>query len=169
MDAGDILIQERFPLTGRETAASLSKTMAWKSAALLAPLIRKLHAGELYGTPQKHAEAVYCPRFRKEDGRIDWTAPAVEIDARIRAFTPWPLSLTRHGEADLYILEGQPWDGTGTEPPGTVLGIDKVRGILIQTGDGIYAARELQYRTKKVLDWRSFLNGAPDFIGSRLT
>jgi methionyl-tRNA formyltransferase len=181
MDAGDILAQERFPLTGRETAASLGGIAARKSAVLLADLIRKLAGGGIAGTPQNHAEAVYCRLLKKEDGRIDWNAGALEIDARIRAFTPWPLCLTRHGEADLYILEGRPWEGNGpasngvnpegtlTEPPGTVLGIDKGWGILIQTGKGIYAAERLQYRTKKALDWRSFLNGAPGFTGSRLT
>jgi methionyl-tRNA formyltransferase len=180
MDAGDILAQKRFPLTGRETTLSLSETAAREGAALMAEIIRKLHADEIEGIPQIHAGAVYCRLIGKEDGRIDWTAPAVEIDARIRAFTPWPLSLTRHGEACLYILEGCPWEGpeggsgaavpakNGAEQPGTVLGIDKVRGILIKTGNGVYAAEKLQYRTKKALDWRSFLNGAPGFIGSRL-
>jgi methionyl-tRNA formyltransferase len=178
MDAGDILARERFPLTGRETAASLSGIAAQRSAALLVPLVRQLAGGGIAGTPQNHAEAVYCRLLTKEDGRIDWNAGAPEIDARIRAFTPWPLCLTRHGEADLYILEGRPREdagppdaaiSAGKPAPGTVLGIDKGRGILIQTGNGIYAAQRLQYRTKKALEWRSFLNGAPGFIGSRLT
>lgn len=170
MDAGDILVQERFPLTGRETAASLSGLAARKSAVLLASLIRKLAEGGVPGTPQNHGDAVYCRLLNKEDGRIDWNAGALEIDARIRAFTPWPLSLTCHGEADLYVLEGRPWEaGDPVDPPGTVLGVDKSRGILIQTGRGVYGAEKLQYRTRKALDWRSFLNGAPGFIGSRLT
>ncbi|MDR0376527.1 MAG: methionyl-tRNA formyltransferase [Spirochaetaceae bacterium] len=171
MDAGDILIQERFPLTGRETAGSLGGIAAQKSAVLLTSLIRELAGGGAAGTPQDHERAVYCRLLNKEDGRIDWNADAWEIDARIRAFTPWPLCLTRHGEADLYILEGRPWEPAepSVEPPGTVLGVDKSRGILIQTGKGIYAAERLQYRTRKALDWRSFLNGAPGFTGSRLT
>ncbi|MDR2069882.1 MAG: methionyl-tRNA formyltransferase [Treponema sp.] len=177
MDAGDILAQERISLTGRETAASLSGIAARISAVLLPRIIRKIAGGGAAGTPQNHSQAVYCHLLRKEDGRIDWSAGALEIDARIRAFTPWPLSLTRHGEADLYILEGRPWEdgrtvnpgGTAAEPPGTVLGADKGRGILIQTGNGVYAAEKLQYRTRKALDWRSFLNGVPGFIGSRLT
>jgi methionyl-tRNA formyltransferase len=171
MDAGDILLQERFPLTGRETAASLGEIAAGKGAALLKGLIRQLAGGDAPGTVQNHQEAVYCRMLSKEDGRIDWNAGALDIDARIRAFTPWPLSQTRHGDQELFILEGRPWDGdrpAGTGEAGTVLGIDKGRGILIQTGDGIFAAERLQYRTRKALDWRSFLNGAPGFIGARL-
>jgi methionyl-tRNA formyltransferase len=185
MDAGDILVQERLPLTGRETAASLSEIAAGKSAVLLKGLIPRLADGDVPCIPQNHGEAVYCHLLSKEDGRIDWKACALDIDARIRAFTPWPLSLPHHGDQELYILEGRSWEengpvgkaleetepkesGTGQEEAGTVLGIDKGRGILIQTGNGIFTAERLQYRTRKALDWRSFLNGAPGFIGARL-
>jgi methionyl-tRNA formyltransferase len=178
MDAGDILVQERFPLSGRETAASLSETAAGKGAVLLKGLIRQLANGDVPGIPQNHGDAVYCRLLSKEDERIDWNAGALDIDARIRSFTPWPLSLTHHGDQELYILEGRPWEGKGPEgtgreeteskEAGTVLGIDKGRGILIQTGNGIFVAERLQYRTRKALDWRSFLNGAPGFIGARL-
>ncbi|GHV17210.1 methionyl-tRNA formyltransferase [Spirochaetia bacterium] len=180
MDAGDILAQETFPLTGRETAAGLSDTAAQKGAALLINVIQALARAETGGggleaRPQNPAEASYCSLITREDGRLDWNAGAWDIDARVRAFTPWPLCLTRHGENELYILEGRPLEEAvpptipANAPPGTVLGIDKNRGILIQTGDGIFAAERLQYRTKKALEWRAFLNGAQDFIGSHLT
>jgi methionyl-tRNA formyltransferase len=175
MDAGDILAQERFPLTGRETTGSLSDTAAQKAAALLTGLIREwgrgVPNGVIRGQPQNHAAASYCSLITKDEGRIDWTRSAADIDARIRAFTPWPLCLTRQGEQELYILAGRPApvsSDTVTAPSGTVLGIDKQLGILIQTGDGVFAAERLQYRTKKALDWRAFLNGAHHFIGSRL-
>jgi methionyl-tRNA formyltransferase len=170
MDTGDILVQERFPLTGKETAASLSETVALKSAALLPEALRGILHGGLAGIPQAHGEASYCALISKEDGRIDWSRSAAEIDARIRAFTPWPLCWTIHGDTECYILEGQVWDGptgTGTEP-GKVAGLDKKAGILIQTGDGVFAVSRLQYRAKKALAWKDFLNGARNFIGANL-
>jgi methionyl-tRNA formyltransferase len=51
--------------------------------------------------------------------------------------------------------------------PGLVAGTAK-QGILIQTRDGVYAVSRLQRKAKKALDWKTFLNGARDFIGSRL-
>jgi methionyl-tRNA formyltransferase len=176
MDSGDILVQERFPLTGRETAASLSALAAEKSALLLPPLIRALAGGTVRAFPQK-GEASYCSLISKDDGLIDWTLGARDIDARIRAYTPWPLAFTRHGDTALYILEagvleaGTPEAGTpeaGEGRPGTVLSADKARGILIQTGAGLLAVSRLQYQTKKALFWKDFLNGAPGFIGARL-
>jgi methionyl-tRNA formyltransferase len=171
MDTGDILLRESFPLTGRETAAALSDLAARKSAALLPRALRGLLRGDLPEQPQNHEAASYCSPITKEDGRIDWSRSAAGIDAQIRAFTPWPLSFTRHGEQDLFILEGraarESLEG-GPVEPGRVLGIDKTRGILIQTGDGILEVTRLQYRTKKALEWRAFLNGVKGFTGSRL-
>jgi methionyl-tRNA formyltransferase len=169
MDAGDVLVQERFSLQGQETTGELSALIAKKAAALLPDLLGRLAQGTLTGRPQAHEQASFCSLIRKGDGRIDWSWSAQYIAARIRAFTPWPLSWTLHGEQYLYILEGKPLAATQrTAVPGTVLGIDKQGGILIQTGEGVLGLTRLQYRTKKALAWRDFINGVRDFIGSSL-
>jgi methionyl-tRNA formyltransferase len=168
MDSGDILVQERFPLGGRETTASLSEDVARRAAVLLPETLRGIAAGTLSARPQDHAAATYCGLLSRDDGRIDWTKSAAEIDAQIRAYTPWPLSWTMHGEQCLYILAASPLEGAAEKVTGTVLGIDKRRGILVQTGDGVLALTVLQYRTRKALDWRAFLNGVRDFEGTRL-
>jgi methionyl-tRNA formyltransferase len=171
MDCGDILTRERFPLSGRETALSLGAIVAEKGAALLSDLIRRIAATGAVpgGEKQDDAAATYSALITKEMGRIDWNTAAAEIDRKVRAFTPWPLCLTRSAGTDLYLLKGRPLSG-GTEEalPGTVLGTDKERGILIQCGEGVFAAERLQFAGRKALDWRSFLNGARNFIGSRL-
>ncbi|MDR2159157.1 MAG: methionyl-tRNA formyltransferase [Treponema sp.] len=174
-DSGDILAQERFPLTGRETAAGLGQRAAEKAALMLPPLLEGIARGTVKGRPQDHARASYCSLITKEEGLVDWTMGAPEIDARIRAFTPWPLCRTIHGGQELYLLQARPYGGTafpasgaaGTAP-GTVLGVDTGWGILIQTGDGILAAERLQYRARKALGWKDFLNGARAFTGSLL-
>ncbi|MDR2370574.1 MAG: methionyl-tRNA formyltransferase [Treponema sp.] len=172
MDSGDILAQEAFPLDGRETSESLGAAAAEKAAALLPSVLEGLAGGALHGRPQNHGEASYCSLISREDGVIDWNAGAAEIDARIRAFTPWPLCRTRFGGHELYIREARPLenrpDGIPRAEPGTVLGIDKGAGILVQTGDGVLAARVLQLEARKALDWRAFLNGVRNFTGSRL-
>jgi methionyl-tRNA formyltransferase len=168
MDTGDILFQERFLLTGRETTASLGDLAAKKSAGLLPPLLRAIAKGEARAFPQQ-GEASYCSLISKEDGLIDWNRGAAEIDAGMRAYTPWPLAYTRRESQVLYLLEGTVLEGErSAEAPGTVLSADKARGILIQTGGGILAVTRLQYETKKALFWKDFLNGARDFIGARL-
>ena len=177
MDTGGILALERFQLTGRETAQSLGGIVSEKAALMLPEVLKKYasSAGKPgaigAGTPQNHEEAVYCALITKEDSFIDWKKSAPEIDAKIRAFDPWPLSRTIHNGRELIILKAA-IHGAHSVPmqgqPGRVLGRDKQYGILIQTGDGVLAVTELQYQAKKALFWRDFLNGARDFSGSLL-
>ena len=176
MDCGDILVQETVPLNDRETTASLSAIMAQKAAELLPVALRGLAGGTLQAMPQDHPAATYCSLLKKGDGLIDWNRSAVEIDAHIRAFDPWPLSFTMHGELQLFILKAEALKTSALPAaadlraalPGQVLGKDKNKGILIQTGEGILAVSELQYQTKKALDWKAFLNGTRNFIDARL-
>ena len=172
MDSGDILAQEKVPLNGWETTASLSETMAKKAAMLLPEVLKDIGAaGAAHGRAQDHGAASYCSLIAKADGMIDWGMGATEINARIRAYTPWPLSWTTHGDQQLLILKAKvahSQERSDQARPGEVLGKDKNMGILIQTGEGVLAVSELQYRTKKPLEWQAFLNGARNFIGETL-
>jgi methionyl-tRNA formyltransferase len=180
MDRGEILARERFPLSARETALSLSGTAAEKGAALVSALIRRVSAeGRLPpGERQDESGALYSTLITKEMGRVDWNEDVPAIDRKLRAFTPWPPCLTRFGGMDLCLLEGSPFEGDAagaalvsspeSAPPGMVLGVDKKRGILVQTGGGIFAVEKLQFPARKALDWRAFLNGTRNFTGSRL-
>jgi methionyl-tRNA formyltransferase len=177
MDAGEILAEYRFQLSGRETASSLSETVAGKAAPLLRELMENFGGRAAAARPQE-GEVSYCYEIKKEAGLIDWEKSAAEIDAQIRAYTPWPLSYTRRENNTLFILEArpveQPSQNAAETPapdkaaPGTVLGTDKNLGILIQTGSGILAVSRLQWQAKKALDWKAFCNGVRDFPGARL-
>jgi methionyl-tRNA formyltransferase len=133
--------------------------------AVIEEIARKGFSGQ-----SQTGEASYCSLISKADGRIDWALPADAIDARIRAYTPWPLSWAIHGDQCLYILEAAPHTGDASEArPGTVLGTDDPAGILVQTGRGILGLTRLQYRAKKALPWRDFLNGARNFLTASLS
>jgi methionyl-tRNA formyltransferase len=178
MDSGGILAMESIKLSGRETTRSLSEIVAGKAALLLRELLIDFKSNSANAKPQEDG-AVYCREIKKEDGLIDWKKSALDIDAMIRAFTPWPLSYTRRGEDTLIILEAEPLaDGEETScaiagliapaAPGTVLGVERNRGIQIQTGSGILIVTKLQWQAKKPLDWKSFCNGERGFAGTKL-
>ena len=169
MDQGDILAAEQLPLSGRETAGSLGELAARKGAQKLSEVLIKIANGTVTRTAQNHSEAVYCKLITRDDGLIDWNLGAAQIEAKIRAFDPWPLCRTVHNGRELFILEAGIFKGQIPEKScGQVLGIDKNNGILIQTGDGILSVTRLQYEAKKALFWRDFLNGVRDFSGSQL-
>jgi methionyl-tRNA formyltransferase len=170
MDAGDIIAEGWFDLSGRETTQSLSEDSATLAAHLLRELLAFNSDSWAPAAKPQEGEPIYCHEIKKEDGLIDWNKSAAQIDAQIRAYTPWPLSFTCRGKDTLIILEAEPLEPSQSiaAAPGTVLGTDKDRGILIQTGDGILAVSRLQWRTKKALDWKAFCNGERNITGVRL-
>ena len=169
MDAGDILAQEIIPLHGRETTASLSAFCAEYSAGMLEKTLAALATGQIQPRPQDPTMASFCHLIAKEDGKIDWTRPAAEIDRLVRAFDPWPRAFTSWNADLLYILESLVVDLPDTDQkPGSICRVDKSTGILVQTGQGLLALRRLQLQSKKGMDFQSFLNGARAFVGSAL-
>ncbi|MFW5744778.1 MAG: methionyl-tRNA formyltransferase [Spirochaetota bacterium] len=176
MDAGDILAQERIPLTGTETTASLGEAVAPVGGRLLVDVLDALERGDVRAVPQDPSHATYTSLVKKEDGRIDWRESAAKIDRMVRAYTPWPRAFTTWGDERLNILEAvpveQPAAGGDAVPaagtPGRVLRVDTENGVLVETGNGLLALRKLQLQSRNPLEWRSFLNGVNGFLGAVL-
>ncbi len=171
MDSGDILMQENLPLAGDETAGRLLNICADLGAGLLVKTLKGLEEGSLKGITQNEADVSYCSFINKKDGEISWEKSAVEIERMFRAYQPWPGIYTSFRGHKLNILEISLYTekaSSDDEVPGRVLGVEKNKGILIQTGDGILLVSRLQLQAKKPLDFSSFINGNRDFTGSVL-
>jgi methionyl-tRNA formyltransferase len=175
-DTGDILAQERAPLKGDETTATLTEALAVRGAELLAVILAELASGKpVAGRVQEEEAATYCRTLRKEDGVVRWGEPAEELERKVRAFDPWPRAATSLAGETLLLLKSHVYPDTlaaeylrGGGVPGDVLAADRNHGLLVRTGRGILAVERLQLQFKKPLDWRSFLNGHPAIIGTRL-
>ncbi len=175
MDAGDIFLQTRIPLSGNETTDSLTELCATVGARAVLSVVDAIESGTAERLAQEHQYASYTHIIGKEAGRIDWTRDAVYIQRMVRAFDPWPLAFTGFRDQRLNILAAAiatyP-DGDGGSPPlervspGKIVGVDKTAGILVQTGNGILSVQKLQLQNRKPLDWKSFVNGVRDLPGS---
>lgn len=186
MDEGDILAQKKVSLSGTETAGSLLNDAAVSGAQLITDLLKTVsETGSLpQGTPQS-GETSYTQIIKKEDGKIDWTKSAPEIEAKIRAYNPDPIAFCECGTAgkpeSLRLIEAKVLEETAAGAnstitkeqiekavPGTVLAFDKPTGIWIKTGDKILCVTKLQKQGKNVMGYKDFMNGSRDFIGKVL-
>ncbi len=173
MDEGDILAQTIVELKGNETGESLLTYSAEEGAKLILQLLKESSQNGCLpkGQPQS-GEASYSGIITKEDGRIDWNQSAQLIEAKIRAYYPEPGCWCLENSSPLRILEAKVFDGTFngnlSVRPGTVLEFSKSDGILIKTGDKLLAVRKLQRQGKNAMDYKSFMNGARNFIGTTL-
>ena len=98
----------------------------------------------------------------KQQGNIDWTKPAVEIERLIRGLNPWPSAYTKLDNKTLKIWTADVIADTEYENQNAVCGqvvfVDKSH-FIVKTGDGYLAVEELQLEGKKRMLTDAFLRG----------
>ncbi len=160
IDTGDILLQQRIALAPRETAATLHDRLASLGGPLLVETLQRLERGELTPTPQVEADALYIPKLTREDGRLDWSRPAEELDRRIRGFTPWPGAFTFLDGHRLTVHTAHPVERTPTQVAGRVEAVED-GAMVVACGDGCLAITELQPEGKRRMATDAYLQGHP--------
>jgi len=167
LDTGPIVAQREEPIRPDDTRATLTERLSFLGAELLVETLPAYVAGELRLRPQADEEATFADRLRKRDGRLDWSRTALEIDRKIRAFTPWPGTFTFWEGRRLKVLEASPLpDWSGDASPGVVVAVDD--GAAVVTGEGALRLERVQPAGKRAMAVEPFLRGRRDFVGSRL-
>jgi methionyl-tRNA formyltransferase len=87
-DAGDIVDQESVPILQDDDAREVFAKVTVAAESVLARSLPGLIAGTAPRKPQLTVPGEYFGRRRPEDGRIDWTRPALEIHNLVRAVAP---------------------------------------------------------------------------------
>lgn len=170
MDTGPVLAQAKQPIHPDDTTPTLSARLAEQGADLLVETLPRWLAGAI--TPIDQAdlpgEPSICRLIRKEDGRIDWQAPAAVIERMTRAYTPWPSAYTSWRGQNFKIWQAEVMHGENGNhaAPGEVVATPA--GPAVGTGEGLLRLVTVQPAGKRAMPIQSLLNGAPDFIGSRL-
>jgi methionyl-tRNA formyltransferase len=164
LDEGPILLSEALPILPDDTSATLGQRMAATGATLWSRALAAIERGGAVETPQV-GEPTYAKKITPAEARIDWTRPAVEIDAHIRGLSPAPgawfevagadgqptrikalmsqVSLKASG-ASGQVLDGELRIGTGTNGDG-----------------GAVRLLRVQRPGKAAQDAAEFLNGFP--------
>jgi methionyl-tRNA formyltransferase len=167
MDTGDTLLLREIEIGATETAPELAARMAESGAPLLAETLRGVAAGTIAPKAQNHAEASYAPMLKREDGRIDWRRPAMEIYNRMRGFAPWPGAYTTFRGQSCHVW-GEPVSkagdaglpsGAGGVAPGTLF--DEKNELFVGCGDAtVLRAGLVQLEGRKPVKASDFANGA---------
>ena len=107
---------------------------------------------------------VLAPMIKKEDGQLDFSRPALELERRLRAFTPWPGAFTQLGGALFKVHRARVGTGKGT--PGELLSAGP-GGIEVACGEGSLVMLEVQPEGKRAMRAADFLAGRKLEVGSR--
>ena len=153
LDTGAMMLEERLPITAATTGQSLHDSLSMMGARLIVRALAELEAGTLVGRPQPDEGVTYAAKLDKEEGRLDWRRPAVELERAVRAFFPWPGSWLVHQGERIKVLTASLAQGTGA--PGTVLD-DR---LTIACGGGALRLDKVQRAGRGPMGAEEFLRG----------
>jgi methionyl-tRNA formyltransferase len=171
LDTGDILLQEECAIGLGETCGELTARLAERGAVLVVETLARLERGELEPRRQDAREATLAPALTRDDGRIDWAAPAEAIANRVRACNPWPAAFAMLRDRVVQILRAEPgFEPVATPPgaePGRVIAAAGDRILVRCGGDVRLAILELRVPGRRAVSARDAINGRLVAAGDR--
>jgi len=155
LDTGPMLLREATPIGPRATMPEVHDALA----AIGGRLILRALAEDPPAVPQPEAGVTYAPKIAKQDGRLDWSQPAIALDRQVRALNPWPGTHFTQGAETIRVLAAEPAAGSG--PPGTVLDAAPT----IACGAGALRLLRLQRAGRAAMTAGEVLRGYPMPVG----
>jgi methionyl-tRNA formyltransferase len=177
LDTGPMLIQAREPIGPSDTSGTLHQRLAGRGADALMEALAALERGPVRGRPQPADGITYASKIEKAEARIDWACDAADIERRVRAFNPWPVTETllggqplRIGAARLPQYSNEKVLESFVDPnvnqSGLMEGLEP-DGIRVRCGRGTLIVTMVQRPGKRPVAARDFARSS-DVIGRRL-
>jgi methionyl-tRNA formyltransferase len=169
LDTGDMLSIATLPIEPTDTSATMYDKLAQLGPQALVECIAKLATGSIQPIKQDDELANYAKKLSKEEAKIDWTQPAIDIERCVRAFNPWPMSHFNSQKNTIKVWQSRVEISSSNEVPGTILKADK-SGIYVATGKDILILEKIQIPGKKAMPVQDVLNSKASWfeIGSVL-
>jgi methionyl-tRNA formyltransferase len=156
LDTGDILHVQKTAINPDETAGTLHDRLSQLGAEAIIYTLKNFET--IKRQKQDSSISTYAPLLKKNDGHINWKEPADKIDAKIRAFDPWPGTFTFADNDRLKIFSVEKTSDQSSLPPGTIISADEA-GLVVSTGDYDLIIKEIQPAGKKKMTAAQFLKG----------
>jgi methionyl-tRNA formyltransferase len=161
LDTGPMLLKESVAIEAGVTTGELHDRLARLGAQMIVRALRLRADGALPATPQPEAGVCYAAKISKEEARLDWRRPALELERQIRAFNPFPGAHAEVNGVNVKLWGAEALaEGSGA-PAGQVLAADAQHGIIVACGSGTLRLTQLQKPGGKRLPAAEFLKGFP--------
>ena len=147
LDTGDTVLTEELEISAHETSATLHDRLAILGAKLIVNVLNQLQNGhDLTHMPQSKLGISYAEKILKTEAEIDWHLDAQQIDARIRAFNPFPGATTSLGDLSIKLWSSRvakTAPDSQSAMPGQVLGLGD-QGVYVKCRSGAIEVLEMQ-------------------------
>jgi methionyl-tRNA formyltransferase len=162
LDTGPMLLQEAVPIGPQATAGELTHRLAALGGRLINEALEGINRNPLdalIARPQPADGVTYAKKLSRDEARLDWRAPAAQLECQVRAFDPWPgafflVDSPGSGER-IRVLAAEIARHTGTEVPGTVLD----ERLTIACREGALRPLRVQRAGRAAMDTEALLRG----------
>ena len=167
MDAGRMYGKKEVIIDEDDNATSLFKKISEAAKDLVLELLPKYVNGELEGVPQDEEQVTFCSLIKPEQEKLDLSKDILEVYGYIRGLSDEPGAYLYLYNQILKIFKAKIANDLVTAEVGTIVQADK-RGLLLQCQNGQLSILELQKEGKKRMDYKAFINGNQNLLGTKL-
>lgn len=165
MDTGPIYVQREVRLEPYENAGEVLEAMAALGPETVAETLAIIESG-VPPIPQNDKGVSYAQKISKEDARILWNRNAIEVDRRIRAFTPDPGAWTTFRNGTIRVDRARLFMSDHEREPGSVE-VENGSVIASCANGSTLIIEEVTPAGKKTMSAKSWANGARIAEGER--
>lgn len=174
IDTGDIIKQKSIEILDDDDTPSLLNKLAAISVELLKDVLPKIEDGSVKYIKQGENFS-YFKMIKKEDGLIDFTRTSLEIFNKTRALILWPNAycylngkMLKFYKTEVYLGDGQFKQSCLDKQNGEIVLADKT-GLVVKCGNNTFLKiLQLQLEGAKILNYKDFLNGNKNLLGTKL-
>ena len=154
LDTGPIYSTINYALDNKSRSDQVLNHLAILSIKPVNEALKMIEDGQR-PTAQSGDGVTLAPKILKSEGRIDWSQDSKEIEARIRAFHPWPGAYTLINGKRISVIEGQV-----RENKGVVGEIISLEPLIVASGSSSLEILRVKPENKKEMSSVEWLRGA---------
>ncbi len=159
IDTGDILLQERIPITPNMTAGELHDIMMEVGAQTLVRTLKGMMDQTIHAIAQKDELAsLHAPKIFTKDCQIDWEQPVEQIHNLIRGLAPFPGAFTKVDGKMVKLYSTSILHESPKEISGSFV-TDGKTYARFACKDGYIELSDIQWEGKKRMPIADFLRG----------
>ena len=159
IDTGDILLQERIPISPDMTAGALHDIMMVIGAQTLVKTLNGLISNSIQAKPQEDALlSAHAPKIFTKDCEINWQQPVVKVHNLIRGLAPFPGAITKVDGKIVKLFSTSILHENPKEPIGSFV-TDGKTYARFACSDGYIQLNDIQWEGKKRMPIADFLRG----------
>jgi len=165
IDTGNILLQEKIPISDDETAGELHDRMKIIGADLLVKTVKGLMDGSIHEVSQQTAigssgneKLFHAPKISTETCQLDLKNDVASVYNRVRGLSPYPGSFTSLNGKMLKIFKAEKEMSPHNLEPGSIK-TDQKTYLKFACADGFLDVSDIQLEGKKRMPVTDFLRG----------